>query len=528
MVKKVFITSFFISGALLCCTASVAVAQTIFVDAGAVGNNNGSSWTNAYNHLQDALVAASSSDEIWVAEGIYKPDRSLANPSGSGQRTATFQLLNGVALYGGYAGSGEPDPNARDVEEYETILTGDLNGDDDSNFVNYDENSYHVVTGSNTDANAVLDGFTITRGNGNNGTLFPNDTGGGMLNLSGSPTVNNCTFSKNYALTMGGGMYNRESSSPTITNCTFIENKSDDDGGGMRNYINCDPIITDCSFIGNIAFEEGGGMGNRKNSNPIITNCRFVGNVAVGGGGMDNQIGKATPTGVPIIINCIFTGNSAPEGGGIRNNDPNLSATNCTFSGNIGSGMNNRDCTPTVTNCILWGNTGGSFDGYGTPIVTFSNVEGGFAGQGNINIDPLFADVSNGDYHLKAQSGRWDPNSQSWIQDDMTSPCIDAGDPNSSIGYEPYPNGGIINMGAYGGTEQASKSYSTGVVPAITSTTVTAATVNQAYSYDVDATGIPAPTYALTVSPAGMTINATTGVISWTPIEAQLGLNAVT
>lgn len=67
----------------------------------------------------------------------------------------------------------------------------------------------------------------------------------------------------------------------------------------------------------------------------------------------------------------------------------------------------------------------------------------------------------DGDYHLKSQVGRWDQNSQSWIQDDVTSPCIDAGDPNSPIGHEPFPNGGIINMGAYGGTEEASMSVST-------------------------------------------------------------------
>jgi L-ascorbate metabolism protein UlaG (beta-lactamase superfamily) len=64
----------------------------------------------------------------------------------------------------------------------------------------------------------------------------------------------------------------------------------------------------------------------------------------------------------------------------------------------------------------------------------------------------------DGDYHLKSQAGRWDPASQSWVKDDVTSPCIDAGDPNSPVGQEPEPNGGRINMGAYGGTKEASKS----------------------------------------------------------------------
>jgi len=66
---------------------------------------------------------------------------------------------------------------------------------------------------------------------------------------------------------------------------------------------------------------------------------------------------------------------------------------------------------------------------------------------------------TDGDYHLKSQAGRWDPNAGSWVQDDVTSPCIDTGDPHSPIGLEPFPNGGIVNMGAYGGTAEASKSY---------------------------------------------------------------------
>ena len=87
----------------------------------------------------------------------------------------------------------------------------------------------------------------------------------------------------------------------------------------------------------------------------------------------------------------------------------------------------------------------------------FSNTS---PGVGNyLNINPLFADATHGDYHLQSQAGRWDPNSQSWIRDAVTSPCIDAGSIDSPIGLEPFPNGGIVNMGAYGGTAEASKSY---------------------------------------------------------------------
>ena len=94
-------------------------------------------------------------------------------------------------------------------------------------------------------------------------------------------------------------------------------------------------------------------------------------------------------------------------------------------------------------------------------------------GPGNLSVDPLFvggwSDVDGRarggrrgiayDYHLRSQAGHWDPYDQIWVTDDVTSPCIDAGDPQGPLGYESFPNGGRVNMGAYGGTERASKSY---------------------------------------------------------------------
>ena len=102
--------------------------------------------------------------------------------------------------------------------------------------------------------------------------------------------------------------------------------------------------------------------------------------------------------------------------------------------------------------------------------VNHNNIQGGFIieqslfggeayeGEGNIDVDPLFANPRNRDYHLKSESGRWDPDSQTWQLDNITSPCIDAGNPDSSVESESLPNGNIINMGAYGGTNQTSKS----------------------------------------------------------------------
>jgi hypothetical protein len=85
-------------------------------------------------------------------------------------------------------------------------------------------------------------------------------------------------------------------------------------------------------------------------------------------------------------------------------------------------------------------------------------------GGDNLHADPLFADPNGGDYHVKSQAGRWDPARQVWVTDDVTSPCIDAGDPFAPIGYEPFPTGGVVNLGAYGGTAEASKSWFGGPV----------------------------------------------------------------
>ena len=339
---------------LLTAMAGLTFATQIrYVDTIATGANNGSSWANAYNHLQDALSVSSNGDEIRVAKGFYKPDLGIGITLGD--RTAAFQLENGVAIYGGFQpGGGQWED--RNPTVYETILSGDLSGNDGLNFANNDENSYHVVTGSGTGALAVLDGFTITGGNAN-GSTNPGYRGGGMYNESGSPTLVNCTFKGNSAGT-GGGICNSDSS-PRLVNCTFSENSAGD----------------------------GGGIHNRGNSYPILTNCMFSENSASKGGGIRNAGNYIT-----ILINCTFTGNSATQyGGGMYT---------------YGTGA-----SPQLTNCIFWGNSdnGGTDESAqihtdeGTPIVNYSCIQGWtglLGGVGNIGNDPLFVTGLRGDYYL--------------------------------------------------------------------------------------------------------------------------------
>ncbi len=157
---------------LLTLSASI-MGKTIYVDDDAAGANDGTSWENAYVYLQDALAATIGGDEIRVAQGIYKPDLGGGNTVGN--KRATVHLINNVIIKGGFAGVGELDADVRDVEAYETILSGDLNGNDVTVANPEDlkdeptraENSVHVVTGYLTDETTVLDGLVITGGNAN-------------------------------------------------------------------------------------------------------------------------------------------------------------------------------------------------------------------------------------------------------------------------------------------------------------------------------------------------------------------------
>jgi predicted outer membrane repeat protein len=232
--------------------------------------------------------------------------------------------------------------------------------------------------------------------------------GGGMYNSFSSPTVINCTFSSNFGglVNGGGGMLNN-SSDPTVSNCTFSGNVALFTGGGMYS-LNSNPTVTDCAFSDNFAID-GSGMYNFLSS-PTVTDCRFSGNIAGGDGG-----GIYSSAGDPIVTNCTFSGNTSGSlGGGMANIGGSPTVANCTFIDNVavfnGGGMFNIINSPTVTNCILWGNSPEEISG-GTPTVTYSDVQGGFPGTGNIDADPLFVDPANNDLRLSPDS-----------------PCIDAAD----------------------------------------------------------------------------------------------------
>ena len=283
------------------------------VDDDAPPGGDGLSWDTAYRFLQDALTTATEGSEIRVAQGTYTPD--------PGNREESFLLVNGAALQGGYAGLGAPDPDERDIERYETILSGDLLGDDGPAFTNNDDNAYHVVTAN----------------------------GGGML-ISGTPS----------------------------------------------------PVLINCSFMGNVAWlawpvpPAGGGIDLQFDTEPALFNCVFSGNAAAYGGGISVPVNARLK-----LINCTFTANTAAIDGGAIYDDTQFSFP------------------PEVANCIVWGNTPNEFGQTTAPLVSYSNVQGGYPGMGNIDAEPLFVD-SDGEDDLVGTE-----------DDDLRlmpgSPCIDAG-----------------------------------------------------------------------------------------------------
>ena len=304
--------------------------------------------------------------------------------------------------------------------------------------------------------------------------------GGAMANVTSNPTVTSCVFSDNLAGRRGGAM-NNDASSPIVTGCSFDANDVDgldafNGGGGMYSRAGSSPTVTDCSFRFNTAVFWGGGMVN-DGGTPMIADCVFEGNEVTGanswGGAMANSTSTATVTrstffgnisnvrggamanlfdAFPTVIGCIFSGNIADEGGAIHNRD-NSSPTiiNSTFGGNMalleGGGMFINDTSvPTINNSVFWGNQPDSLGGPGIPVVTFSDVEGGSIGNGNIDADPLFVDADGADDVVGTDD------------DDLRlsdgSPCIEAGD--SSLVTESIEldgNARIVNcsvdMGAY-------------------------------------------------------------------------------
>ena len=387
--------------------------------------SDGTSWETAFVRIQDGIDAAATAAtpericEVWVAEGEYYIYESA--------RTNTIQMAEYVEIYGGFSGV-ETGRSERDWEVNETVLDGNESPAGENNV-------YHVVVGAD---NSVIDGFTIRDGHAD--VVGGVGSGGGMYIEECSPTVSNCVFIDNVAIS-GGGIAVYNDASPTIENCHF-ENNIAYRGGAIRHSNSANSYIKDCTFTANIATSssalDGGGGIYSTSSLPTIESCIFKGNIADAqdGGAIYNYNGSHA-----IIENCLFFDNFAYSvGGGIYNYASAPTITNCTLAGNINTAIRNwnSSAAPVVTNTIIWGNTGSTIaNGNGaSATVTYSNIEGGWDGDGNIDADPLFVSEGRERFDLR-------PN----------SPCIDSGTSDGApevdlINSERWDDLGMENTGA--------------------------------------------------------------------------------
>ncbi|NGP90105.1 T9SS type A sorting domain-containing protein [Fodinibius halophilus] len=400
---------------LMLAVPTLSQAQ-IYVDHTATGADDGSSWSDAYTTLQGALQAASSSDQIWIAEGTYKPTTGT-------DRTASFSITgtkDGIKIYGGFEqGDTFSDRNSTD---HPVLLSGDIGTANDQS-----DNSYNVFSfdgrSNNITTSTILDGVTITSGNAD-GSGFYEKRGGGILNLGTSggvcnPTISNVTFTNNSA-TLGGAMFNEGyngESSPDISSSTFTGNNAANLGGAIYSYGNStgnsNPTISASTFENNSATLLGGALfnsGNGGTSNPTITNSTFRNNTAASGGAIYND-GANNGQSNPVITSSVFKSNtvttSSPgndgNGGAIFNGgsggQSNPTIKRSIFISNsaetdggaiFNDGRTSGESNPVITNTVFANNSttngnGGAFysngqDGVSSPVITNATFTGNTSG----------------------------------------------------------------------------------------------------------------------------------------------------
>jgi hypothetical protein len=391
-------------------------ADIIYVDINGPNAPGTGSHEDPFRRIQDAIDSADNNDTVIVAEGVYTGDPNNRDLHLDG-KTITVRST---------------DPNDPNVVA-NTII--DPNGAG---------RGFSFQSGE--DANCIISGLTIRNG-------YTGGYGANVYCYHSSPTIRNCIIKNGQTVDSGGGLY-CDYSNPKIINCAITDNSAAFYGGGVSCFYS-DTEIIGCKISNNNAGSEGGGF-DLVLSSPTVINCIITNNTAASSGGMNCY--SPSETGETTLVNCTLARNSATDfGGGLFCQD--------------GS-------SATITNSILWANEAASgpqvaLDMTSSVSISYSDVQGGETGiydpcdglvwdLGNINADPCFAsfepngDPNMWDFHLQSAYGRWDPNGQSWVTDSNTSPCIDAGDPNSDWSNEPWSNGKRVNMGCYGGTNQAS------------------------------------------------------------------------
>lgn len=386
-------------GVTVSCSVSSAQAQTVHhVRASlATGANDGTSWSNAFRGplaVRTALAIAAPGDEVWVALGTYVP-------APVGQPGVSFDLSNGVALYGGFQGN-ETLRTQRSPTSHPTILSGDLAGNGSAAGTQSNDNSFHVVAATSVDSSAVLDGFTITGGYAR--CCASVSEGGGIRIVDASPVIRGCTFTRNVSEVRGGdvcvnggsplfescqftgGSGSRlgtciaqtGTSSSTVRRCLFTG--TPDVGGGPRGVgIHSDStspvplLVEDCQFsITCPPFVCAAGVGilADQGSQLIVKRSQFIGNTSCGGGGGIHC------DGVGVIDRCVFMGNEGQFDGGaaLYTATGHVTVSNCVINGNDRAGFSTllAHGTMVLVNCTIVnnGSLGGPLGGGHSVIVS--------------------------------------------------------------------------------------------------------------------------------------------------------------
>jgi hypothetical protein len=351
---------------LVAAMAGPALATTFHVDSHATPGGDGLSWATAFKSLDDALAASQANlgpDEIWLAQGRYRPSLQTT----SDPRAVTFTIPHNTTLRGGFLGTETSLPPLGSPRS--TILTGDIG------IVGLaTDNAYHVVTcqSVNGTLSAAIDGCTIRDGRADGG-----DARGGGLFVNGGVfglnlAISRCIVRDNTA-GEGGGMF-YQSAHVRMTKCTFEHNAANK-GGALRAqaaYMRCD----NSRFRQNTAVN--GGCGITLNGNPspdtVFMNCLFTENsCTLGSGGAAYMIGGQFSAGAAMWVNCTFAQNSAAVSGSAVYAGPPTTVPAVAI----------------LRNCVAWNNSPATSTLEHAWEVSYSDIEGGWVGTGNISADPL-------------------------------------------------------------------------------------------------------------------------------------------